>query len=349
MSNAALAHPCVPRHKYIHVQKIRSYMAPTVQGPAGAPGPDSVYARCMSQAQQIAAQSLTDKAAAWSERVVGCLERALPAPDEIPCRLHEAMRYAVLSGGKRVRPLLVYSTGECLRLDPDKLDAPATAIELIHAFSLVHDDLPAMDDDDLRRGQPTVHRQFDEATAILAADALQPLAFQVIASAAALDDREKAAIVRTVAEACGSLGMTGGQSIDLASEGQALTANELAEMHYLKTGALIRACIMSATCLANDLSPEKLAALDQFARDIGLAFQIRDDILDVAGETRVIGKRAGADQKLSKATWPALFGLEEARRRCDELLGSGTAPLTVFGADAEPLNLLAAYIVERVT
>ena len=322
---------------------------PTVHGPAGAPGPDSVYARCMSQAQQVAAQSLTDKAAAWSERVVGCLERALPAPDEIPCRLHEAMRYAVLSGGKRVRPLLVYATGECLRLDPDKLDAPATAIELIHAFSLVHDDLPAMDDDDLRRGQPTVHRQFDEATAILAADALQPLAFQVIASAAALDDREKAAIVRTVAEACGSLGMTGGQSIDLASEGQALTANELAEMHYLKTGALIRACIMSASCIANDLSPEKLAALDQFARDIGLAFQIRDDILDVAGETGVIGKRAGADQKLSKATWPALFGLEAARRRCDELLGSGTAPLTVFGADAEPLNLLAAYIVERVS
>jgi farnesyl diphosphate synthase len=259
------------------------------------------------------------------------------------------MRYAVLSGGKRVRPLLVYATGECLGVAPEKLDAPATAIELIHAFSLVHDDLPAMDDDDLRRGQPTVHRQFDEATAILAADALQPLAFQVIAAATALDDGEKAAIVTTVAEACGSLGMTGGQSIDLASEGQALSANELAEMHYLKTGALIRACIMSASSLANDLSPEKLTALDRFARDIGLAFQIRDDILDVAGETGVIGKRAGADQKLSKATWPALFGLEEARRRCDELVGSGTTHLAVFGADAEPLNLLATYIVERTS
>jgi len=308
-----------------------------------------VYASRMSRAHEkpATAQLLADKATAYLERVVGCLDRALPAQDETPRRLHEAMRYAVLSGGKRVRPLLVYATGECLSVDPEKLDAPATAIELIHAFSLVHDDLPAMDDDDLRRGKPTVHRQFGEATAILAADALQPLAFQVIASAAALDDSEKAAIVKTVAEACGSLGMTGGQSIDLASEGQTLSADEMTEMHYLKTGALIRACVLSASCLANELSPEKLAALDQFSRDIGLAFQIRDDILDVAGETAVIGKHAGADQKLSKATWPALFGIEEARRHCDELLKSGTAHLCVFGTDAEPLKLLAAYIVER--
>ena len=309
-----------------------------------------MYASRMSQAheKQATAQLLADKAAAYAKRVVGCLDRALPAEDETPRRLHEAMRYAVLSGGKRVRPLLVYATGECIGIDSDKLDVPATAIELIHAFSLVHDDLPAMDDDDLRRGKPTVHRQFDEATAILAADALQPLAFQVIASAEALNDSEKAAIVRTVSEACGSLGMTGGQSIDLASEGQSLSAGDLAAMHYLKTGALIRACVMSASCLAHNLSPEKLAALDQFSRDIGLAFQIRDDILDVAGETGVIGKRAGADQKLSKATWPALFGLNEARRRCDALLNSGSAHLSVFGADAEPLNLLATYIVERV-
>ena len=241
----------------------------------------------------------------------------------------------------------MYATGECLGIDAGKLDVPATAIELIHAFSLVHDDLPAMDDDDLRRGKPTVHRQFDEATAILAADALQPLAFQVIASADALDDGEKSALVRTIAEASGSLGMTGGQSIDLASEGRQLTADELAEMHSLKTGALIRACVMSATCLAHDLSPRELAALDQFSRDIGLAFQIRDDILDVSGETGEIGKRAGADQKLSKATWPALFGLDEANRRCDELLESATAQLNVFGAAAESLELLAAYIVER--
>ena len=308
-----------------------------------------MYARRMSQAHQqpAMAQSFADKTAAYAERVVACLDRALPGTDETPRRLHQAMRYAVLSGGKRIRPLLVYATGECLGVDPEKLDAPATAIELIHAFSLVHDDLPAMDDDDLRRGKPTVHRQFDEATAILAADALQPLAFHVVAAAAALADGEKSAIITTVSEACGSLGMTGGQSIDLASEGQTLSANAMAEMHYLKTGALIRACVMSACCLANDLPSAKLTALDHFSREIGLAFQIRDDILDVAGETGVIGKHAGADQRLSKATWPALFGLDEARRRCDELLQAGTARLALFGADAEPLNLLATHIVER--
>jgi geranylgeranyl pyrophosphate synthase len=235
------------------------------------------------------------------------------------------MRYAVLSGGKRVRPLLVYATGDCLDVDPAKLD------------------------DDLRRGQPTLHRKFDEATAILAADALQPLAFQVIASAPALDDAEKSAIAVTVAEACGSLGMTGGQSIDLQSEGRTLTGDELAEMHFLKTGALIRACVMCVTCLVSDLPPQKIEALDRFSRDIGLAFQIRDDILDVAGETGVIGKQAGADQKLSKATWPAIFGLDQAHRRCEELLRSGTSQLSDFGAAADTLRLLATYIVERTS
>jgi farnesyl diphosphate synthase len=303
----------------------------------------------MSQAHEKPAivQQFADKTVACAERIAVCLDRALPGADETPGRLHEAMRYAVLSGGKRIRPLLVYAAGECLGVDPQKLDVPATAIELIHAFSLVHDDLPAMDDDDLRRGQPTLHRQFDEATAILAADALQPLAFQVISSSAALQDSEKTAIVSLVAEACGSRGMTGGQSIDLASEGQVLSAAALEEMNFLKTGALIRACIMSAGCLAGDLSPAKTSALDLFSRDIGLAFQIRDDILDVAGETEIIGKRAGADQRMSKATWPALFGLEEARRRCDQLLDAGTEKLAVFGDDAEPLHSLAAYIVER--
>ena len=287
------------------------------------------------------------KTGAYTERVVACLDAALPPSDETPRRLHEAMRYAVLSGGKHIRPLLVYATGECLGVEPGKLDAPAAAIELIHAFSLVHDDLPAMDDDDLRRGQPTVHRKFDEATAILAADALQPLAFQVIASSPALLDSEKSAIICTVAEACGSLGMTGGQSIDLASEGQVLAADALAEMYYLKTGALIRACIMSATCLAAGLSAADSKALDRFSRDIGLAFQIRDDILDVSGKTEVIGKRVGADEKMSKATWPSLFGLEESRRRCNTLLNTGIAHLEVFGADADPLKALATYIVAR--
>jgi geranylgeranyl pyrophosphate synthase len=205
-----------------------------------------------------------------------------------------------------------------------------------------------MDDDDLRRGQPTVHRRFDEATAILAADALQPLAFQVIAGATALSDKETRLVVQAVAEACGSLGMTGGQSIDLDSEGRILSVDELAEMHNLKTGALFRACVMSVTCLADDLTTQEHASLDQFSRDIGLAFQIRDDILDVKGETAVIGKQAGADQRMDKATWPALFGLEESVDRCDELVRSATQNLTVFGANAESLKSLANYIVERI-
>jgi len=265
----------------------------------------------------------------------------------MPQRLHEAMRYAVLNGGKRVRPLLVYATGECLGIEPGRLDAPAVAIELIHAFSLVHDDLPAMDDDDLRRGEPTVHRKFDEATAILAADALQPLAFSVLTSSG-LEDRQAVKLVRLVADACGSLGMTGGQAIDLSSEGRSLSRAELEQMHALKTGALIHASVMSACCLDPDPGRSRCDALDRFAERIGLAFQIKDDILDVEGETGVIGKRAGADQVLGKATWPSLFGLEESKERCDELLADAIACLDSFGEDAATLRWLARYIVERV-
>lgn len=257
------------------------------------------------------------------------------------------MRYAVLNGGKRLRPLLVYATGECLAVAPDALDAPAVAIELIHAFSLVHDDLPAMDNDDLRRGEPTLHRKFDEATAILAADALQPLAFSVLASSRFIDDRQAVRLVRLVADACGSLGMTGGQSIDLASEGKTLTRAELEQMHALKTGALIRASVMSACCLSPSLSGEQRVALESFAQATGLAFQIRDDILDVEGETGVIGKKAGADEVLLKATWPSLFSLEEAKMRCDQLLAEALAALEHFGEDAEFLRWLARYVVER--
>jgi farnesyl diphosphate synthase len=290
--------------------------------------------------------------AQWMASVVArtetALERALPAETVVPQRLHAAMRYATLTGGKRLRPLLVYATGECLGVDAGKLDVPATAVELIHAFSLVHDDLPAMDDDDLRRGQPTVHRKFDEATAILAADALQPLAFQVISTSPDLSDTEVRQLVTLLVEACGSLGMTGGQAIDLASEGKALSADALARMHNLKTGALIRAAILSACHLADDLPADEWAAMDRFAGNIGLAFQIRDDILDVTGNTEVIGKPAGSDQKLGKATWPALFGVAESARRCDELLASAVSELAIFGDSAEPLRSLASYVVERI-
>ena len=283
----------------------------------------------------------------YTRRVGKLLDSALPAAELEPARLHEAMHYAVFNGGKRMRPLLVYASGECLGIAETSLDAPATAIELIHAFSLVHDDLPAMDDDDLRRGQPTVHRKFDEATAILAADALQPLAFSVVANTenASADVRMK--LVALIADACGSIGMTGGQSIDLAAEGKALSTEGLEHMYSLKTGALINASVISACFLADDLTQEQFEALDNFSHAIGVAFQIKDDILDVEGETHVIGKPAGSDAGLNKATYPLLFGVDVSRKRCEELLESGVEHLKVFGRSAESLRWLASYITER--
>ena len=283
----------------------------------------------------------------YTDRVNARLEAALPAASTKPSRLHEAMRYAVFNGGKRVRPLLVYATGECLDVAVDLLDAPAVAIELIHAFSLVHDDLPAMDDDDLRRGQPTVHIRYDEATAILAADALQPLAFAVLASLDGAPPATVARLVGLLATACGSLGMTGGQSIDLAAEGQLLDRTELEHMYALKTGALIHASVQSACLLSPTASEAECAALGQFGREIGIAFQIKDDLLDVEGETNVIGKTAGADQRRGKSTYPGLFGIEAARLRCDELLRGALARLEIFDERAAPLAWLARYIVDR--
>ncbi len=291
--------------------------------------------------------TFADRQTELLSRIDKCLERAVPDATQTPQRLHEAMRYAVLSGGKRIRPLLVYATGECLAVPIEALDPAATAVELIHAFSLVHDDLPAMDNDDLRRGMPTVHRKFDEATAILAADALQPLAFATISNHPDLSDSQKAALVSLVAAACGSTGMTGGQSIDLDAEGQVLSGTVLRQMHELKTGALIRASVMAACALCDDLSTDDRASLDRFAAAIGLAFQIRDDILDVDGETVVIGKRVGADQTRAKPTWPSVFGMEESRQQCDELLQRGLSNLEPLGAAAAPLRYLATLIVER--
>ena len=292
-------------------------------------------------------QKFEDRIGSYTERVNRRLEETLPPVSTSPRRLHEAMRYAVFNGGKRVRPLLVYATGECLGVDARYLDAPAVAIELIHAFSLVHDDLPAMDDDDLRRGKPTVHIRYDEATAILAADALQPLAFAVLAD---LDDaaaEAKNELVRLIAGACGSVGMTGGQSMDLAAEGRELSTRELENMYSLKTGALIHAAVVSACVLCDGISQDKVDALDEFSRSIGIAFQIKDDILDVEGETHVIGKPTGADQRLGKATYPGLFGLDISRRRCHELLNGTLPKLSLFGDDANSLECLARFIVER--
>lgn len=283
----------------------------------------------------------------YTARVDSALDRALPAKSTSPERLHSAMRYAVLTGGKRVRPLLVYATGECLQIEPQLLDAPAVAIELIHAFSLVHDDLPAMDNDDLRRGKPTVHKQYDEATAILAADALQPLAFSVLADLQNAPPDAAIQLVQLLAKACGSIGMTGGQSIDLAAEGMALSESELEQMYALKTGALIHASVVSACLLCENLASDDFNALDDFARNVGLAFQIKDDILDVEGDTAVIGKPAGSDESQNKATYPALFGINASRKRCDDLLNNALSNLSRFGSSAAPLEWLARFIVER--
>lgn len=275
------------------------------------------------------------------------LDSVLPAATDAPRLLHDAMRYAVFNGGKRVRPLLVYAAGECLQVPANLLDAPAAAIELIHAFSLVHDDLPAMDDDDLRRGKPTVHRQYDEATAILAADALQPLAFSVIAGASDLTASARCRLVQVIADACGSLGMTGGQSLDLLAEGQDLDVDQIEKMYAMKTGALIHASALAPALIGDNISAEQTAAIDAFGRTIGIAFQIKDDILDETGETEVIGKLAGADQRLSKATYPGLLGVDRAKQRCDELLASALEKLDDFGDKAAPLQWLARFIVER--
>jgi len=298
-------------------------------------------------AEAALTEEFQSRVAHYSARVADALDDALPPATQAPKRLHDAMRYAVFNGGKRVRPLLVYATGECLGLREEILDAPAAAIEMIHAFSLVHDDLPAMDNDDIRRGNPTLHRQFDEATAILAADALQPLAFSVLASIRDASSGTRVRLIKLVADAVGSVGMTGGQSMDLAAEGQSLTAAEIEHMYSLKTGALIHASVAAAALLADKLPADRASAIDAFGRTIGIAFQIKDDILDVEGETEVIGKQSGADLRLGKATYPGLVGIEEARARCNSLLRSALEQLDDFGDDAEPLRWLAHFIVER--
>ncbi len=293
------------------------------------------------------AASFESRIAHYSARVADVLDDVLPPATQSPKRLHDAMRYAVFNGGKRVRPLLVYAAGECLGIREEWLDAPAAAMELIHAFSLVHDDLPAMDDDDIRRGKPTLHRQFDEATAILAADAMQPLAFSVLANMRDVPAESRSRLVRLIAVAAGSTGMTGGQSMDLAAEGQSLTADEIEHMYSLKTGALIHAAVVAPAMLAEDLAEDHASAIEAFGHTIGIAFQIKDDILDVEGETAVIGKQSGADERLGKATYPGLVGIDEARARCDSLLRSAIEQLDDFGDSADPLRWLARFIVER--
>ncbi|MGO4223256.1 (2E,6E)-farnesyl diphosphate synthase [Lysobacter sp. TAF61] len=285
--------------------------------------------------------------AGWRERADAALARVLPDPSLPPHRLHAAMRHAVLLGGKRMRPLLVYASGAALGAGADALDAPAAAVELIHAYSLVHDDLPAMDDDALRRGQPTVHVAFDEATAVLAGDALQSLAFEVLADAP-VSDAVRVALLRTLATASGAAGMCGGQALDLAATGNGATVSvaDLETLHALKTGALIRAAVrMGALC--GGASASELDDLDRYADALGLAFQVRDDILDIEGDSATLGKTAGKDVAQDKATFPALIGLEASRARLQELGAAMTAALAPFGARADALAALGRLAIER--
>ncbi len=282
-------------------------------------------------------------------RIQAALERQLPSAEMHPSRLHQAMRYAVLGGGKRVRPLLVYAAGAAVGAPPGRLDIAACAVEFIHAYSLVHDDLPAMDDDDLRRGRPTCHRAYDEATAILAGDALQAQALYVLAHAPELDVPAtlRLRMIATLTLASGSRGMVGGQAIDLAAVGQSLDIAQLEDMHIHKTGALIRASVLLGALSTNAPDEARLKHLDHYAKCIGLAFQIQDDILDVIGDTATLGKTAGADTARDKPTYPTLLGLPGARERAAELLATAQAALAGFGPEADPLRGLADYIVQR--
>jgi farnesyl diphosphate synthase len=283
----------------------------------------------------------------WRQRADAALEQALRAHALDDTRLQAAMRHAALLGGKRMRPLLVYATGRMLGADDTTLDAPASAVELIHAYSLVHDDLPAMDDDALRRGQPTVHVAFDEATAILAGDALQTLAFRQLADAPAPAE-VRIAMVRELATASGALGMCGGQAFDIDATGRGgdIDLRELERLHAMKTGALLR-CAVRLGALAGGADATAHAALDRYAEALGLAFQIRDDLLDIEADSATLGKTAGKDAAQNKATFPALLGIDGSRARLADLREAMREAIASFGHDAATLSELARMVVER--
>ncbi|BBF86146.1 octaprenyl diphosphate synthase [Aquitalea magnusonii] len=276
------------------------------------------------------------------------LTRFLPSADTLPQRLHQAMRYATLQGGKRVRPLLAFAAGELSGASAENLARVAAAVEMIHAYSLVHDDLPCMDDDVLRRGKPTCHVEFDEATALLVGDALQTLAFELIATPMeGVSPASQLAMCQLLARASGHGGMAGGQAIDLASVGQTLNLPELEFMHMLKTGALIRAAVLLGAMAGQPLNAKQTEQLDIFAKRIGLAFQVVDDVLDCEADTATLGKTAGKDAANDKPTYVSLMGLAEAKQFARELREQAFAALEDFGPAADRLKQLADYIVAR--
>jgi farnesyl diphosphate synthase len=290
----------------------------------------------------------------WQADTEIALDGYLPSRDNSPTRLHTAMRYSVLGAGKRVRPALVYATAATLQLPSATVAAAACAVELIHAYSLIHDDLPAMDDDDLRRGQPTCHKAFDEATAILAGDALQVLAFEILATDTNLpaDPAIRLQLVRLLAQGSGTAGMAGGQALDLvaagwAAAGQAASLATIIDIHARKTGALIRASVLMAAACEPRLSAPDLAALERYSLCIGLAFQIQDDLLDIEGDPALLGKTLGKDQAQHKLTYPAVTGMAAAHAKVAELDSEARAAIARFGPQARPLQELASWLLKR--
>jgi geranylgeranyl pyrophosphate synthase len=292
---------------------------------------------------------LESRLVAWRRRVEAELDRWLPSDAAVPARLHAAMRYSVLAPGKRIRPALVYATAETLAVPLEHVDAAACAVEMIHAYSLIHDDLPAMDDDDLRRGRPTCHRAFDEATAILAGDSLQVLAFKVLASHPGLAPAAatRMRLIEILADASGTAGMAGGQALDLGAEGRRLELGEVVQIHALKTAALIRASVVMAASCAPLLDQAALEALGACGTAVGLAFQVQDDLLDVEGDVAVTGKATGSDEARAMPTYPAVAGLDAARARVRELHEEASRVLEHHGWQGSPLAALADWLTTR--
>ncbi|WP_251359041.1 (2E,6E)-farnesyl diphosphate synthase [Kangiella sp. TOML190] len=293
--------------------------------------------------------SLSQEIALWQKHIANQLNSQLPAADLEPQSLHRAMRYAALNGGKRIRPILVYLTGQAFGASVKDLDSAALAVELIHCYSLVHDDLPAMDDDDLRRGKPTCHIQFDQATAILAGDALHTQAFEELSSANFSEKAEpqQLAMLSLLAKASGSLGMGGGQAIDLASTNQAISLETLENMHRMKTGALIKASVLLGAMCAGKIAPSEHQLLSDYAEAIGLAFQVQDDILDIESDTETLGKPQGSDQEKAKNTYPALLGLKGSKQKLDDLLQLALHALEKLPYNTATLAQLAQFITQR--
>jgi farnesyl diphosphate synthase len=290
--------------------------------------------------------------AAWSRgiqaRMESVLARALPEAAIAPEKLHAAMRYATLGGGKRIRPMLAFAAGEAVGVDAERVDYAAGAVELIHVYSLTHDDLPCMDDDDLRRGKPTCHVQFDEATALLVGDALQSLAFELMASPeACADAATQVAMLALLAKASGSRGMAGGQAVDLAATGKTLELAELEFMHIHKTGALIQAAVLLGGMSGGALAAETRAGLERYAHCVGLAFQVMDDVLDAETDTATLGKTAGKDAAQGKATYLTLMNAKEARIYARELIDDALAAISIFGPAGQRLTDIARFIIER--